>query len=304
MTKAYGDILFSWIGTYIKGGKTRMSTLWKIIDVIQYTIIVLYIVIVYYLCGLLTLLILTGSLMASKYYFIDLPNIVPIMYKTPKEKGSLRIVCISDTHNLHDAVNLPPGDILIHCGDFTKFGTQKEVSKFNSWLKHQDFKYKIVIPGNHDYAVCPNKNPDKYKAARMKLSSATHVLYEESVEIEGYKFFGTSYLPPFHDMAFNRTEEELETLRSAIPDAIDILISHTPPLGMRDLLWAGRHVGDATLMNAINRIKPLYSLFGHIHEARGVTVHNSTTFINCAICTLRYNADNEAIVFDLPQKLK
>ena len=32
---------------------------------------------------------------------------------------SLTIVLISDTHELHREVEVPPGDILIHAGDFT-----------------------------------------------------------------------------------------------------------------------------------------------------------------------------------------
>lgn len=40
-------------------------------------------------------------------------------------EGSVRIVCISDTHNEHDALRLPPGDVLIHSGDvLTESGTR------------------------------------------------------------------------------------------------------------------------------------------------------------------------------------
>jgi len=34
------------------------------------------------------------------------------------DQNSLTIVCISDTHCKF--VELPPGDILIHCGDFSR----------------------------------------------------------------------------------------------------------------------------------------------------------------------------------------
>ena len=29
---------------------------------------------------------------------------------------------------------VPPGDILIHAGDFTNYGRKEEVEKFNAWL--------------------------------------------------------------------------------------------------------------------------------------------------------------------------
>ena len=31
--------------------------------------------------------------------------------------NSVRLVCLSDTHNCHDDVDVPPGDVLIHAGD-------------------------------------------------------------------------------------------------------------------------------------------------------------------------------------------
>jgi len=43
-----------------------------------------------------------------------------------KEKKIVRIVAMSDTHDLHfriDIKSLPPADIFIHGGDFTKFST-------------------------------------------------------------------------------------------------------------------------------------------------------------------------------------
>ena len=57
----------------------------------------------------------------------------------------LRLVCVSDTHGRHRHVNVPPGDILIHAGDFTHFGKEKDVTDFNDWLGEQDHSHKIVI---------------------------------------------------------------------------------------------------------------------------------------------------------------
>lgn len=36
-------------------------------------------------------------------------------------------------------------------GDFSRVGGPEEVQKFNKWLKTLDFKYKIVISGNHEF---------------------------------------------------------------------------------------------------------------------------------------------------------
>jgi len=47
-------------------------------------------------------------------------NNVPL--RTTNEK-SMRYVVISDTHNLHQKLTIPSGDVLIHCGDFTNKGS-------------------------------------------------------------------------------------------------------------------------------------------------------------------------------------
>ena len=40
----------------------------------------------------------------------------------------MKILQISDTHNLHQRLTyLPTADVIVHCGDFTDQGTEKEV---------------------------------------------------------------------------------------------------------------------------------------------------------------------------------
>lgn len=46
----------------------------------------------------------------------------------------IKFVCVSDTHNRAEEVQLPEGDVLIHCGDFTRSGTPNEVTAFNEWI--------------------------------------------------------------------------------------------------------------------------------------------------------------------------
>jgi len=48
------------------------------------------------------------------------------------------------------------------------------------------------------------------------------------------------------------------------------------------------------------RVKPKYHIFGHIHEAAGVSTDGTTTYINACSCDLRYRPDNPPIVFELP----
>lgn len=40
----------------------------------------------------------------------------------------MELLQISDTHNRHQCLtNLPEADVIVHCGDFTDFGTEQEV---------------------------------------------------------------------------------------------------------------------------------------------------------------------------------
>jgi 3',5'-cyclic AMP phosphodiesterase CpdA len=77
-----------------------------------------------------------------------------------------RIVCISDTHSLYN-FPLPPGDILVHAGDFSRSGTLAEVQEFLAYLASlKQYRLKIIIAGNHDLTLEPDfyeRNWDRCK---------------------------------------------------------------------------------------------------------------------------------------------
>jgi 3',5'-cyclic AMP phosphodiesterase CpdA len=75
---------------------------------------------------------------------------------------------------------------LVHSGDFTLRGTEKEIKDFNEWLGTLKFKHKIIIAGNHDFAF--EQNPE----ARSWITNATY-LQDESIVIEGIKFYGSPW---------------------------------------------------------------------------------------------------------------
>ena len=65
----------------------------------------------------------------------------------------IKVCCVSDTHSFTDNLQLDPGHILFHCGDFTVRGTREETNKFAEWLRLQPFQHKIVIAGNHELSL-------------------------------------------------------------------------------------------------------------------------------------------------------
>jgi 3',5'-cyclic AMP phosphodiesterase CpdA len=66
------------------------------------------------------------------------------------EKDTIKFVCISDTHNVDFLCEIPPGDVLIHSGDFTQKGREKEIKQFTDFISKLPHKHKIVIAGNHE----------------------------------------------------------------------------------------------------------------------------------------------------------
>ncbi len=87
---------------------------------------------------------------------------------------------------------------------------------------------------------------------------------------------------------------------NAIPANIDILISHSPPLGHGDLCRSGLRAGCTELLSTVQqRVKPKYHIFGHIHEDYGVTSDGKIIFINASTCDVEYSPKNPPIVFDI-----
>ena len=70
-----------------------------------------------------------------------------VQKEPPKLQGRVRIVCISDTHELHRELTLPDGNLLIHAGDFTVFNSTAQIRDFNLWLGALPLATKLSFPG-------------------------------------------------------------------------------------------------------------------------------------------------------------
>lgn len=209
-----------------------------------------------------------------------------------------RIVVISDTHNKLDKVELPEANILIHAGDFTGRGTIDEVCRFAKHLEAVKSRYNhvVIVPGNHDQLFETEPH-----LARSIIGSTATVLMDSSIEIDGIVIYGTPYVPVFNGWAFERSDEFREVAFSNIPKT-DILISHSPPKGVLDIVprenYASESVGCEVLYKYIQRVMPTLSVFGHIHESYGHAKINGITYVNAAICNEKYRPTNKAIELD------
>ncbi|MBX0330508.1 metallophosphatase domain-containing protein [Oscillochloris sp. ZM17-4] len=161
----------------------------------------------------------------------------------------MRIVAISDTHGLHRQIRVPPGDILIHAGDLTRHGDRDALADVNAWLAELPHRQKLVIAGNHDWCLY-----DEPEAARALLISATY-LCDERVAIQGVQIYGSPWTPSM-GWAFSRSPMALQYHWAELPDGIDVLITHGPPLGALDQDAKSQHCGDAALAAAVRELRP------------------------------------------------
>jgi len=225
-------------------------------------------------------------------------NIKPVTLNIPKVKpdGSIRIVVISDTHcKASEIEEIPAGDVLIHCGDFTDFSTDEEVTEFCKFLEQCPHEYKLVIGGNHDESILAastkqEKNPSKAVEDFLSEKYCTY-LQNKTVEINSVKIYGV----PWVKGDFRVTK----SVYDSIPEGTDIVLTHAPPLGCGDCMVGTTHSGDQELLKTMLKIKPRYHLFGHAHEGYGIYQSQCTTFINAATCTRDLKPEHPPIVFDI-----
>ncbi len=187
-----------------------------------------------------------------------------------------RIVALADTHNRHARLEVPEGDVLIHAGDLTGRGSLPELEAVADWLRAQPHEYKIVIAGNHDFALQRNA-----RAAKALFHGLTF-LEDAEVTCAGLRIWGAPWQPWFHDWAFNlRRGHDIDAKWRLIPQGVDVLVTHGPPHGYGDVISSGDRVGCEDLTRHLDRVKPKLHFFGHIHEDRGEWHRGPTRLVNC-----------------------
>jgi Icc-related predicted phosphoesterase len=217
--------------------------------------------------------------------------------RTLSERTTLRLVLLSDTHQLHREVDVPDGDVFIHAGDFTMFSeSMQAVVDLNDWLGELPHRYKIVVPGNHELFL--EADPSE----RSMLDNAI-VLIDEGIVVEGLRIWG-SPVTPLYGGAFGLSfARDRKRLYARIPRDIDVLITHGPPFGILDTApVSGLHEGCRELLRAVTRVRPKLHVFGHIHTAYGVFRTEHTTFVNAARLGLHDAADKPPFVLQIARQ--
>lgn len=189
----------------------------------------------------------------------------------------MRIVAVADTHLFEaDLASIPDGDVFVHAGDMCRGGTLEELTQAAAWIRRQPHEIKIVVAGNHDWAFVREAS-----MARRLLTDEVIYLEDSGTTINGLKIWGSPWQPAFGGWAFNlQRGEEIREKWSLIPDDTQILITHGPPAGYGDNVDDVRRAGCEDLRAAVERIRPLLHMYGHIHQDGGVWQEDGICYAN------------------------
>lgn len=219
----------------------------------------------------------------------------------------MKIIAISDTHGAHNHLTKElneiyqksPDSIIVHSGDACYEGSKYEAVEFLEWYGNLPFKTKLFIAGNHDF-------PFEYSLFRLdyiemdELAKKLNIqiLYNNFYNINGFKILASSHIPNLKNWAFCSDENVRERFYSNIEQDADIVISHSPPLGIGDVVQY-QSVGCEYLRKYIDTNKPKIVINGHIHEGFGVKEVNGTRIFNCAILNEHYMSFNKITIIEL-----
>lgn len=219
------------------------------------------------------------------------------------------IDCISDLHGHFP--KLSGGDLLIIAGDCTTNDSMPAWQDFFNWIDKQEYRKKVMIAGNHDnfctqWAIAGTFTNDEYDQMYPDERPTIDYLCDSGIEFEGVKLWGSPWTKSFFGIhpkckAFTcQNDFELSKKWELIPDDTNIVITHMPPFGILDkVARSNEYVGSNSLRNHLmDRVKPSYSIFGHIHENGNKKLNTGiTTFINASLMNEDYEFVNQPIRF-------
>lgn len=102
-------------------------------------------------------------------------------------------------------------------------------------------------------------------------------------------------------------DSKLKETYSAIPENIDILLTHDAPYGTSDICYEwtqyGReleHIGNKPLRDAILEKHPTWNIHGHLHSANhDIELLGNTKVVNVSIVNESYNVVYKPFYFTI-----
>ena len=183
----------------------------------------------------------------------------------------MKLVATADTHGALPEIE--PCDILLIGGDVCPVQGNHSIASQKRWIRHHFAPWLADVPakdvdwigGNHDF-VCEAGGPNWEYALRATRPHAKY-LFNEVVEIQGLKIFGSPMTPNLRNWAFFLDDPDWRLFADKLPDA-DIYLLHSPPQGI--LCGSHNEWGSPFMASALYKKKPKAVICGHIHEGFGV----------------------------------
>lgn len=227
----------------------------------------------------------------------------------------MKIAAISDLHGYLPEIDTC--DLVLICGDSVPLnvqGSSKNTSRwysktFKTWAENLPCEKVLFIAGNHELHF-PN-HYEYYKEMfpnNAKVTYLCHELYNYiGPDLKSYNIFGTPYCQEFGKWAFMLKDEDLDSKFMDIPEGLDILITHDQPYLYGDVLlqedcpWAnGEHIGNHSLLKAINSKQPRYQFNGHLHSCdHNKIMINNTTHYNVSLKDEKYQNVYNPLYLDI-----
>lgn len=208
-----------------------------------------------------------------------------------------RVIATSDFHGRLPKIS--ECDLLLIAGDICPSKPPQEQAiwldtTFRNWLDQVPAKEIVIIAGNHDHIF--EKEP-----ALVPKNLKFHYLQDSSITLFGITIYGTPWQLPFWG-SFNLSDGRLTEIYKKIPENVDIIISHGPPFGICDAIITEKstiHTGSTSLKKRVFAIKPKFCIFGHIHNAYGLTNEEEITFANVSLVNDDLEIVHEPLSFTL-----
>ena len=184
--------------------------------------------------------------------------------------------------------------LVLVAGDFTEHGCTRGVEQsvrwvqdvFRPWCASFPGVRFCVVPGDHDLFAERRADEIRWPENVIYLDPLASDPAARACEVAGLKIYGVARTPYLKGGAFESSPEALARAFAEIPEGLDILVSHAPPLVDGYNLDAdGRrrhHRGSPELTEAIRRARPSLVVCGHVHggDHRRAVLENGTVVVN------------------------
>lgn len=208
--------------------------------------------------------------------------------------NKILLTFVSDTHNqkperfFYDH-NEASGDILVHSGDFTSFGTDREAISFaHDWSDFASkYKFFLVGLGNHDGCFAGDADDVSSIIEQMKsIIPNIHIVFGGVRNILGLNFGFMPFSPRFGNYEFMADEKTILSKINKLSD-VDILVTHSPSWGILDNHVESEskvlQIGSRSIRSFVDQSNPIIHCFGHVHQSRGIFNRGGHYSINAAL---------------------